>query len=84
MEEGVRRRTAVIIVYAACGAASAYGEWQLARISMAANAGEHVLHGKSPFAVLLHDLTQEMDSLRKGGCSWSSAGAALQSASVRG
>ena len=37
---------------------------------MAANAGEHKLHGKSPFSVLLHDLTQEMDSLRKAGCTF--------------
>ena len=70
VEASVKRRTAVIIVYAACGVASAAGEWQQERIAMAANAGEHTLHGKSPFSVLLHDLTQEMDSLRKTGCTF--------------
>ena len=30
MEGGVQRRTAVIVVYAACGSSSAAGEWQQA------------------------------------------------------
>ena len=54
VEAGVKRRTAVITVYAACGVTSAAGEWQQERIGMAANAGEHKLLGKSPFSVLLH------------------------------
>ena len=66
-EGPVQRRVAILTVYAPCGQSSAAAVRQAAGIAKAVAAGERGMGRKSPFAVLLKDLTAEIVELKRKG-----------------
>ena len=67
MQAGIQRRAAIITVYAPCGSTSAATQRQKAGIATAAAKGEKGIRNKSPFAVLLKDLSADIAALRGKG-----------------
>ena len=62
-----KKKGPVLTVYAPCGSSSAAAQRQAKGITAAAAVGERGISGKTPFAVLLKDLREEIRVLRAAG-----------------